>query len=283
MRPIKIIADSTCDLSEELIKKHDIEIVSLYVNINNKSYKDLKEITVDELYNFVEKDNVLPKTSAIPVGDFLEVFKEWTDKGYDIFYTGISSKLSSSYNNSLIAINELGLSDRILSVDSLNLSSGIGLIILKAISLRDLGKSLDEIKIGVDEIILNVRSQFIIDRFDYLYKGGRCSSMARIFGTMLKIKPLITVREGKMVVAQKPHGKKIKGLLALLKFLERDNDSLDLENVFITHTKADSEALYLKEEILKKYKFKNIYITNAGSTIASHCGPGTIGILYIKK
>lgn len=283
MRPIKVIADSTCDLSQELIQKYDIEIVSLYININNKSYKDLTEITTDELYKYVEQDNILPKTSAIPTRDFIEVFKKWTDKGYDIFYTGISSELSSSYNNSRVAINELGLTDRILSVDSLNLSSGVGLVILKACTLIEEGKNLSEIKEELKKVIPNVRSQFIIDRFDYLYKGGRCSSMARIFGTMLKIKPLITVRDGKMVVAEKPHGKKIKGLLALLRFLERDKDSLDLDTVFITHTKADAEALYLKEEIEKIYNFKNIYITNAGSTIASHCGPGTIGILYIVK
>ncbi len=283
MRPIKVIADSTCDLSEYLIDKYNIEIVSLYININNQSYKDLKEITTDELYNYVEQDNILPKTAAIPVSDFVEVFKKWTDEGYDIFYTGISSKLSSSYSNSLVAINELGLGDKILSVDSLNLSSGVGLVILKACNLINEGKSLIEIKEELQKIIPEVRSQFIIDRFDYLYKGGRCSSMARIFGTMLKIKPLITVRDGKMVVAEKPHGKKIKGLQALLRFLERDKDNLDLENVFITHTKADSEALFLKEEILKTYNFKNIFITNAGSTIASHCGPGTIGILYIVK
>ncbi len=281
MRPVKIISDSTCDLSEEQIKALDIEIMPLYVTLKDKSLKDGIEITVPELYKYVDENKVLPKTAAITIADYIECFKKWVDRGYDVIFTGISGGLSSSFNNANLAVSELGAEEYVYPVDSKNLSSGIGLLLLKAAALKDKGLSAKEIKDEMEKIVPNVRSQFIIDRFDYLYKGGRCSSMARIFGTMLKIKPLITVREGKMTVAEKPHGKKIKGLEALLRFLERDKDNLDLENVFITHTYADEEAKYLLEEIKKNYNFKNIYITNAGSTIASHCGPGTIGILYI--
>lgn len=281
MRPVKIISDSTCDLSEEQIKALDIEIMPLYVTLKDKSLKDGIEITVPELYKYVDENKVLPKTAAITIADYIECFKKWVDRGYDVIFTGISGGLSSSFNNANLAVSELGAEEYVYPVDSKNLSSGIGLLLLKAAALKDKGLSAKEIKEEMEKIVPNVRSQFIIDRFDYLYKGGRCSSMARIFGTMLKIKPLITVREGKMTVAEKPHGKKIKGLEALLRFLERDKDNLDLENVFITHTYADEESKYLLEEIKKNYNFKNIYITNAGSTIASHCGPGTIGILYI--
>jgi DegV family protein with EDD domain len=281
MRPVKIISDSTCDLSEEQIKTLDIEIMPLYVNLKDKSLKDGIEITVPELYKYVDENKVLPKTAAITIQDYIECFKKWVDRGYDVIFTGISGGLSSSFNNANLAVSELGAEEYVHPVDSKNLSSGIGLLLLKAAALKDKGLSAKEIKDEMEKIVPNVRSQFIIDRFDYLYKGGRCSSMARIFGTMLKIKPLITVREGKMTVAEKPHGKKIKGLEALLRFLERDKDNLDLENVFITHTYADEESKYLLEEIKRNYNFKNIYITNAGSTIASHCGPGTIGILYI--
>lgn len=281
MRPVKIICDSTCDLSEDQIKEYDIEIMPLYINIKDKSYRDNVDITVNDLYKYVDETGELPKTSALTIGDYIDTFKKWIDRGYDVLYTGISSGLSSSYNNSLIAIDELGAKEYCYSFDSKNLSTGIGLLILKVVEMRDAGMDCKTIYEKINEIVPNVRSQFIIDRFDYLHKGGRCSSMARIFGTMLKIKPLITVREGKMTVAEKPHGKKIKGLEALLRFLERDKDNLDLSTVFITHTMADSDALYLKEKILENYNFKNLYITNAGSTIASHCGPGTIGILYI--
>ncbi len=281
MRPVKIISDSTCDLSDEQIKNLDIEILPLYVNLLDKSLKDGVEITVDELYKYVDENKILPKTAAITIADYIYTFKKWIDRGYDIIFTGISGGLSSSFNNAKIAVSELGAEEYVYPLDSLNLSSGIGLLLLKAAALKEKGLSAKEIKDELEKIVPNVRSQFIIDRFDYLYKGGRCSSMARIFGTMLKIKPLITVREGKMTVAEKTHGKKIKGLEALLRFLERDKDNLDLENVFITHTYAENEAQYLLEEIKKNYNFKNIYITNAGSTIASHCGPGTIGILYI--
>ena len=281
MRPVKIIADSTCDLSEEQIKNLDIEIMPLYINIKEKSFKDGVDIKVPDLYRYVDENKILPKTSAIPVGDYIEVFKKWIDRGYDVVFTGISGGLSSSFNNSRLAIDELGASEYVYSVDSKNLSTGIGLLLLVACKSRDEGKSAKEIADIMTNTVPKVRSQFIIDRFDYLYKGGRCSSMARIFGTMLKIKPLIAVRDGKMSVAEKPHGKKIKGLEALLRVLERDKDNLDLENVFITHTYADKDAEYLLDKIKENYNFKNIYITNAGSTIASHCGPGTIGILYI--
>jgi len=281
MRPVKIISDSTCDLSPEQIKDLDIEIMPLYINIKDKSFKDNVDITVPDLYRYVEEDKVLPKTSAIGIQDYIDTFKTWIDRGYDIVFTGISAGLSSSHNNSRLAIEELGAEDKVFSVDSANLSTGIGLLLLKACEKRDMGASAYEVAEYMKSFVERVKSQFVIDRFDYLYKGGRCSSMARIFGTMLKIKPLITVRDGKMTVAEKPHGKKIKGLDALLRFLERDKDKLDLDHVFVTHTYADEDAKYLVEKIKEGYNFKNIYVTNAGSTIASHCGPGTIGILYI--
>ncbi|MCR5705243.1 MAG: DegV family protein [Acholeplasmatales bacterium] len=281
MRPVKIISDSTCDLSPEQIKDLDIEIMPLYINIKDKSFKDNVDITVPDLYRYVEEDKVLPKTSAIGIQDYIDTFKAWIDRGYDIVFTGISGGLSSSHNNSRLAIEELGAEDKVFSVDSKNLSTGIGLLLLKACEKRDMGASASMVAEYMKSFVERVKSQFVIDRFDYLYKGGRCSSMARIFGTMLKIKPLITVRDGKMTVAEKPHGKKIKGLDALLRFLERDKDKLDLDHVFVTHTYADEDAKYLVEKIKAGYNFKNIYVTNAGSTIASHCGPGTIGILYI--
>lgn len=281
MRPVKIISDSTCDLSPEQIKDLDIEIMPLYINIKDKSFKDNVDITVPDLYRYVEEDKVLPKTSAIGIQDYIDTFKAWIDRGYDIVFTGISGGLSSSHNNSRLAIEELGAEDKVFSVDSKNLSTGIGLLLLKACEKRDMGASASMVAEYMKSFVERVKSQFVIDRFDYLYKGGRCSSMARIFGTMLKIKPLITVRDGKMTVAEKPHGKKIKGLDALLRFLERDKDKLDLDHVFVTHTYADEDAKYLVEKIKEGYNFKNIYVTNAGSTIASHCGPGTIGILYI--
>jgi len=281
MRPVKIISDSTCDLSEEQIKSLDIEIMPLYINIKDKSFKDGIDINVSDLYRYVEEEKVLPKTAAISIQDYIDTFKKWIDRGYDVVFTGISGGLSSSFNNTRLAIEELGAEDKVFSIDSKNLSTGIGLLLLKACEKRDSGASAKEVADYMNSFVEKVRSQFIIDRFDYLYKGGRCSSMARIFGTMLKIKPLITVRDGKMTVAEKPHGKKIKGLEALLRFLERDKDKLDLDNVFVTHTYADMDAKYLVNKIKENYSFKNVYVTNAGSTIASHCGPGTIGILYI--
>lgn len=279
MRPVKIITDSTCDLNQKEIDELEIEVIPLHVTYKGKTLDDGIDITVDELYKLVEKEKELPKTSAITIMEFAEYFKKWVQRGYDVIYTGISGAMSSTLNNASLAASELGCEENVRAIDSKNLSTGIGLIVLKAAKMAKDGKELNEIVSYMEDVRERVRSQFFIDTFEYLYKGGRCSSMARIFGSVLKIKPIIAVRDGKMSVAQKPLGHK-KARSSLLEIIKHDLDNLDPDVVMVTHSMADEDAVYLEEE-LHKMGIKNVMQTKAGCVISSHCGPGTIGILYI--
>ena len=282
MRPLKIITDSTCDLNKEDIERLEIVVLPLHVNFKEKSYDDGVNLTVPELYKLVEEEKVLPKTAALSIMEFVEEFKKWVSRGYDVIYTGISGKMSSTLNNANLAISELGAENQIKAIDSKNLSTGIGLIVLKAAEYAKEGKGLEFVSDYILDVRERVKSQFLIDTFDYLYKGGRCNSMQRIFGTMLKIKPIIVVRNGVMDVAQKPHGKK-KALEALLQMISSDESILDKERIMVTHSLADEEAKYLVDELKDRLGLTNIMVTRAGSVISSHCGPGTIGILYITN
>ncbi len=283
MNKIKIISDSTCDLSKELISKHDIEIIPLYVNFDDESYKDGVEISTEELYKKVEEKGKLPHTAAISIADFTIVFEKYLQEGYEIIYTGISKAMSSTFNNARMAANELD-SDKISVIDSMNLSTGIGLIVLRMAKLRDEGKTLEDITNDILEYRLKVKSQFAIPTLDYLHKGGRCSGLTSLVGKVFKIKPIIEVRNGKMSVGAKPRGKMINALNHLLNMIKQDLDNLELENVFVTHSLNFEDCKYLVTELKEILpKEVNIYDTCAGCVISSHCGQGTIGILYVTK
>ena len=281
MKKIKIITDSTCDLSPELLEKNFVSVLPLMVNFKESSYLDGIDITTSELYDKVENLGYLPKTSAVTPGRMIEEFEKWLSNGYEVIFTGISSKMSRTYENALLARATVD-KKHIHVVDSGNLSSGIGLLVLYMAKLRDEGyKSLEIVKKAKEKVSL-IRSQFVIDRFDYLYKGGRCSGMAKIFGTVLKIKPIICVRNKEMSVGKKPHGKLEKGLDSLLDMLKADRDNIDLTNIMLTDSVCPSGVLYLTKKIKEILPSANIIHTNAGCVISSHCGKGTVGILYMK-
>ncbi|MBR6071525.1 MAG: DegV family protein [Acholeplasmatales bacterium] len=285
MNKVKIITDSTSDLGVELAKKYDIEVIPLYVNFGEESYKDGVNITTEELYKLVEQKGELPKTSAIDIVTISETFKKWLDLGYDIVFSGISKQMSRTYENALMAVDELEAKDRIFVVDSMNLSTGIGLTILKACDLRDQGLSAKEIAEKMEEITKMVKAQFGIETMDYLYKGGRCSGVAKVFGTLLKIKPIIFVRDGKMTVGMKPLGKMKVALDKMINMFLEDykNGKVDKDKVFITHSIAFESEKYIRERLEAEVKDMEIISTVAGCVISSHCGRGTIGILYITK
>lgn len=282
MNKVAIVTDSTCDLNKDFIEENEIKVMPLYVNFGDVSYKDGVEINVPELYKKVEELKELPKTSAASVGDFMNVFNELLEQGYDIIYTGISASMSSTFQNARLAAED-ELDKRIFVVDSKNLSTGIGLILMKMVKFRNEGLSAKEIYDRILEIVPKVRSQFAIERMEYLYKGGRCSALTALFGTILNIKPIIVVREGKMSVGKKPMGKMKRALDAMLDMLDKDKDNVDLDCIMITHSEANKSALYLQEELEKRYDKSIINQTNAGCVISSHCGAGTIGILYVLK
>ena len=279
---VKIITDSTNDLSEEIIKKLDIEVIPLSVNFKDASYLDGVDIKTEELYKIVEQKKELPKTSAVPIATFMKVFKKHIDNGDEVVYTGISSYMSSSFNNANLAVSELE-TDKVYVVDSMNLSTGIGLLVLKACKDRDNGLSAKEIAENMKNNTKLVLSQFAIETMEYLYKGGRCSSVAKIFGSILRIKPIIAVRDGKMHVAAKPLGKMQKALDMMIKQIEDDKDRLDLDHILVTNSLAFESRDYILPILKEKFPGVDIIDTVAGCVISSHCGKGTIGILYMVK
>lgn len=281
MRPIKIIVDSTCDLPHELLKEKDIDIAPLGILFGEESYRDGVDLTVEELYQKVDQKKMLPKTSALSIEELSTLFKKRVEEGYDVFFICISSEFSSCYQHAYLASEEF--KDHVVCFDSRNLSSGIGLLILKAIKLKEEGKNIFEIESALKEIVPRVRSQFAIETLDYLYKGGRCSSLTFIFGKGFHIRPIIRVIDGKMVVYKKPRGKMINALNTLLDIIREDVEHLDLDHVMITHSLGDEYEVYLRNELKKIVPENIIMSTRAGCVISSHCGRGTIGILYIVK
>lgn len=276
---MEIFADSCCDLSPDQIECFRIHVVPLGVFIAGKTYSDGVDVTTPQLFELVKQTGKLPNTSAPAQATFLEAFRPYDD----IIYISISSKLSASNQNGQISASAL-TNKKINVVDSLNLSTGIGLLVLKAAELRDQGKTSDEIVAELQTIVTKVNTSFVIDTLDYLYMGGRCSAMEMIFGSMLKIRPVIEVKnDGSLGVKEKISGSRKKALDSMIVDFKNKLPNIDLHRVFVTHAFCEKDALYLKEELLKLAPIEEVCLTTAGATIASHCGPDCIGILFITK
>jgi len=281
MNQIKIITDSTSDLSSDLLKKHDIDVVPLFVNFGEESYLDGVNLSVPEMYDLVKAKGFLPTTAAASPASFEDVFRKYVGLGCQILYLGIGAKFSSTLQSANLA-KSLVESGDIRLLDSANLSSGSGLLLLKAAQFRDAGDDLDTIVQKITALIPKVRTQFVINTMEYLYKGGRCNSLVALMGTILKIKPIIKVRDGAMVVGKKGHGKITSGIDILLEEVHRLSGELDPDFCMITHSLASDSAQYIRER-LQDLPVKNIFETPAGCVISSHCGQGCIGILYLLK
>lgn len=277
---IRIITDSCSDLSLDLLKQFDISLVHLGVFIDEKIYRDGIDLSTEELFRLVDQTKKLPKTSAPSVTEFVEEFQR---KPGDILCITIGSKISATYQNACIAAQSI--TDRkVVILDSANLSTGIGLLVCRAAELRDEGKDLEQIKSEIEALIPKVRTAFIIDTLDYLYMGGRCSTMENVVGSLLKIRPVIEVRQdGTLGVREKIRGSRKKSLDALLTSLSSIADSIDPSRIFITHASCDEESVVLAEDLKKSIAVKELHITRAGATVSSHCGPGTVGIIYALK
>jgi len=282
MQKIKLISDSTCDLSKDLLLKQFIDLVPLSVNFKEESYLDGVTLTVPEMYEKVHEKGFLPKTAAASPGFFVETFEKYLNLGYEIIYLGIGSKFSGtmqSANSAKLILND----ERIHLIDSCNLSSGSGLLLLKAAKFIQAGDDIGTVIAKIESLIPKVKTQFVINTMEYLYKGGRCSGMAAIAGTLLKIKPIIKVVDGAMSVGKKPRGKIEVGIDLLIDEVFEIKDQIDEDFLMITHSVADDSAEYIRDRLSKSLPVKNIYITDAGCVISSHCGQGCIGILYIMK
>lgn len=280
MNKLILSSDSVCDLSKELIEKIDLKIMPLLVGLGDHYFQDGVDITPQDIYDFVAENKKLPKTAARSIADYTEYFTKLGAQG-DVIHFVISAEMSSSCQNALIAAREVG--EHIHVIDSRNLSTGIGLLILDADRLRAEGKTTDEIVSEIRRRIPLVRASFVVDTLDYLRMGGRCSAVAALGANMLKLHPCIEVKDGKMGVGSKYRGK----LSKVIKDYANDKlkaDHIETRNIFVTHTKCDPEVIdAIKEMVAELGIFENIYETEAGCTINSHCGPGTLGVLYEVK
>ena len=278
---IKITSDSTCDLSKELLEKYDIALVPLTVIKDDKAYTDGVTITTDDIFAHVAAGGNLCSTTAGSMGEYLEEFKKYADSYDAVVHISLSSELSSSYQNACLAAEEFS---NVAVIDSQNLSTGQGLVVLKACELAGSASSLEEIKQKLNEFTPKVEASFLVDRLDYLVKGGRCSSVAALGANLLNLKPCIEVKNGKMGVVKKYRGNYSKCLSAYVKDRIANRDDLDRNTLFITRTPVSDDCLQAVESAIKEFAdFENIYWTMAGCTISCHCGPGTLGVLFVRK
>jgi DegV family protein with EDD domain len=285
MAAIKIVTDSTADLGPELTARYGITVVPLTVQFDQESYLDGVEIDTQKLFSLVEENKRLPKTASPSPGAFHAAFAAATADGSDVIFIGISSKFSSTVQNARIAADMLP-DGRVSTFDSANLSTGIGLLVLLAADMARAGSSRAEILAALEDARPKVRSAFMIDTLEYLHKGGRCSGVQALAGALLHIRPIIAVVDGGMVVAGKTRGARQKALDALLERLASDVEAgaVRPERVFITHTGVHEDALYLADGVRRLLPgVGEVLETPAGSVVGSHCGPGTIGVLYVVK
>ena len=283
MPKIRISADSTCDLSPELVEKYDIAITPLKITLGDTDYTDQIDITPQKIYDYVAETGVLPKTSAVSVGTYTDVFTELKKDCDEVVHFTISSEMSSCYQNAVLAAEEVG---GVYVVDSRNLSTGIGhLAIEAAIAAQDETKTGKDVFDYVSSLVDRLDVSFVINSVNYLYKGGRCSGVAAVGANLLKLKPLIEVHDGKMDMAGKYRGN-MKDVVKkyITDRLTVPGAKFKRDRIFVTCTCTDYDLPnYAKEIVESLGLFDEVLITIAGSTITSHCGKDTLGILYINE
>lgn len=278
---IILTSDSTTDLSEELIARYNVQIIPMGITLGDKLYRDGIDITPDKIYEHYNTTGELPKTSAVNVGECSEFFKKFVDEGYAVVHFTISSEMSSTFNNCRLAAMEY---DNVYVVDTKNLSTGGGLLVISAGEMIKEGLSAEEIHEKCNELAPRVDATFVIDNLEFLHKGGRCSALAAFGANLLKLKPCIAVRNGKMDAIKKYRGKYGAVLKEYIKDMIGDASDIETDKIFITHGGCDQEIIDECYEYLKSLAdFKEIFITRAGSTVSSHCGRNTLGVLFIRK
>lgn len=278
---ILIASDSTCDLSPELIEQNNIKILPLGVSLGENNFIDGVDITPDDIYAHYEKTKQLPKTAAVNVAEFSAFFEKYVNEGYSIVMFTISAQMSSTYNNARLAAEEF---EGVYAVNTENLSTGGGLLVLSACQMAKEGMSAKEIAEKCEQIAKRVDASFIIDSLEFLYKGGRCSALEALGANLLQLKPCITVRGGKMGVGKKYRGKFGDVLKKYISDQLGNGENLELDYVFVTHAGCDPQIVdACVEQVKSLVPFKNLFVTRAGCTISSHCGRNTLGVLFIRK
>ena len=278
---IKILSDSTCDLSPELLNKHNVTVLPLTVIKDGQSYLDNVTITPADIFAHVAAGGQLCSTTAPNVGEYQEIFEKYSAEYDGIIHISLGSGFSSSHQNACLAAEDF---ENVRVVDSQNLSTGQGLVVLKACELAKTCASLDELYEEVKAYTSRIESSFLLDQLTYMLKGGRCSSAAALGANLLNLKPCIEVKDGKMSVVKKYRGNFAKCLSAYVKDRLANRTDLDHGTLFVTRTPVSQESLdAVKTAVDANGNFENIYWTEAGCTVSCHCGPGTLGVLFVRK
>lgn len=282
-KKVILCADSTCDLSPELLEKFQVKLYPLHVILEDKTYADGVDLTPDDIYRVYTEKKVLPKTAAVNMAEYIEFCKPFLDDGCEVVYISLGSGLSASHNNCRLAAAEL---DGLYVVDSRNLSTGSGLLVLEAADRIAAGMSAEQVAREVQALTDKVQASFVLDTLEFLHKGGRCSALAMFGANLLQLKPGIEVNNenGTMGVGKKYRGSLDKALQQYVKDQLEGRTDIRTNRIFITHSGISDERIEMVKELIQQYMtFDEIYVTRAGCTVSSHCGPNTLGVLFMTK
>ena len=278
---IKISSDSTCDLSPALIAANDIAIVPLTITKGDEAFLDGVDIQPSDIFAHVANGGDLCGTTAVSVGDYAVHFQRLSEEYDGVVHICIGSGFSSTYQNACIAAEDF---PNVRVIDSMNLSTGQGHVVMEACKLAKELDDLDKLANTLNELTPRVEASFILDRLDYMVKGGRCSMVAALGANLLQLKPCIEVADGKMRVCKKYRGKYVKCLEQYVTDRLKDREDIIYERIFITYTTCTDEGLKVVHEKIGEFgKFTDVIETHAGCTVSCHCGPGTLGVLFIRK
>lgn len=281
---VKIISDSTCDLSQEVLTRYNIDIIPLHIVKGEVELEDGPDIDISALYEWADSNKTTPKTSAPSFETAMRIMKPYLDKGDELICFSISAEMSTSGNVIRMAAEELEAEDKVTVIDSRNLSTGIGLLVVEAAIMASKGCSRDDIEKKIKELIPKVRASFVVDTLVYLHRGGRCSAASALIGGALALHPMIVVKDGKMDASKKYRGKIGKVINSYAHDLEDAMKNAYPDRVFITHSQCDAKIVdEVRSYIQSLGIFDEIIETRAGGVVSSHCGPGTLGVLFISK
>ena len=278
-KKIKIISDSTSDLPKDLLEQYQIEIIPLIVMLGERSLLDGVTVFPDDLYRFYQETHTLPKTAAPSPASFGGRFRYWTDWGYAVICFTISSEFSASFANARLAAQDM---PDVFVIDSRNLTTGIGLLVLRAAELAAQGMAAADVFDEIQAMREKIRASFVVDTLQYLWKGGRCSGVAALGANLLRLRPCIEVESGRMTVAKKYRGTLQNCVEQYLDDRLEGRTDIDLRRAFLTHSGMTDESMLktARKHIFRLQRFEELIIARAGSTISTHCGPNTISVVF---
>ncbi len=280
-RKVKIVADSTCDLSAELLERYRIDVIPLNVNLGDVSYLDGVDIHTPDLFEYYKKTGKLPTTSAPTPAYYEDFYQKWTNEGWEVVHFSISAELTVTPNIAKMAAEKF---DNIYPVDSRNVSNGMGILAIKAAELRDEGLSAKEIEERVLGMTGKVRTTCVISTLLFMYKGGRCTGVQALGANLLNLKPCIDVTNGKMGVARKYRGSLKSAVCKLVEDRLKGVENVDLDRLLIANYDVDSKTIEAVKAKIREYQdFKDIFVDDCGCSVSVHCGPGTLALIYMTK